>query len=127
MGLQRPLPSGQGAKFAAGFAQLPATVELSEKDVNYLFRKGIIFTSEDFETLNQAYEIQISTPKLISIAATLIWGVITGQFSFASLQTFIKKSSQAGQIKKHYSNFPEDPENFNSWAKEAKQLWNEAQ
>lgn len=118
---------GQGAKFAAGFAQLPATVELSEKDVNYLFRKGIIFTSEDFETLNQAYEIQISTPKLISIAAALIWGVITGQFSFASLQTFIKKSSQAGQIKKHYSNFPEDPENFNSWAKEAKQLWNEAQ
>ncbi len=43
---------GQGAKFAASMAQLPAVAELPRKDVNYLFHKGIIFTSADFEELN---------------------------------------------------------------------------
>lgn len=116
---------GQGAKFAGSFAQLPATVELSQKDVDYLFHKGIIFTSEDFETLNRDYEIQFNTHKLIKIALTLVWGVLTGQFSAASLQTFMKASSQAGKIKKHYINFPTDPAKFDSWAQDAKQLWRE--
>jgi pyruvate-formate lyase-activating enzyme len=117
--------TGQGAKFAASLAQLPATVELSQKDVNYLFHKGIIFTSEDFERLNQNYEIVFSPPKLIKIALTLIWGVITMRFSLRSLITFMKASSLAGKIKAHYLDYPKDPADFQPWADRAKRLWNE--
>lgn len=117
--------TGQGAKFAASLAQLPATVELSQKDVNYLFHKGIIFTSEDFERLNQNYEIVFSPSKLIKIALTLIWGVITMRFSLRSLITFMKASSLAGKIKAHYLDYPKDPADFQPWADRAKRLWNE--
>jgi len=65
---------GQGAKFAASFAQLPATAELTRKDVNYLFRHNIIFSSADFEELNNNYEIVFSTGKLLKIGLILIWG-----------------------------------------------------
>ena len=118
--------TGQGAKFAASLAQLPATVELSRQDVNYLFHKGIIFTSEDFEALNKNYEITFSIIKLVKIALTLIWGVLCRKFSFRSLMTFLKASSQAGRIKAHYQNYPSDPAMFEMWAAKAKELWHEA-
>ncbi len=116
---------GQGAKFAASMAQLPAVAELPRKDVNYLFHKGIIFTSADFEELNATYEMSMSTGKLIKIAATLLWGVLTGQFSFASLRKFLKASSLAGKAKAHYLAYPEDPAAFEEWVEKAKAVWGE--
>jgi len=116
---------GQGAKFAASLAQLPAAAELTRKDVNYLFHKGIIFSSADFEELNQNFELQMSMKKLVKIALTLLWGVVTGQFKAASLKKFMQASSQAGKIKQHYLRFPESPAQFNDWVVEAKRLWHE--
>jgi len=117
---------GQGAKFAASFAQLPATAELTRKDVNYLFRHNIIFSSADFEELNNNYEIVFSTGKLLKIGLILIWGVISGQFTAASLKKFLGASGQAGKIKAHYLKFPDNPEEFDAWRAEAARLWNEA-
>jgi digeranylgeranylglycerophospholipid reductase len=116
---------GQGAKFAAGLAQLPAAAELTRKDVNYLFRHNIIFSSADFEELNNNYEIVFTTAKLIKVGLTLLWGVITGQFAFASLKKFLNASGQAGKIKTHYLKFPEDPAGFEAWEIIASNLWNE--
>ena len=79
---------GQGAKFAGGLAQLPAVAELTRKDVNYLFKHNIIFSSTDFEEMNRTYEIQMPPAKLLRIGALLLWGVLTGQFNAASLKTF---------------------------------------
>jgi digeranylgeranylglycerophospholipid reductase len=116
---------GQGAKFAASLAQLPAAAELSRRDVDYLFHAGIIFTSSDFEELNLYYEIQMGFGKLLHTAVILIWGVITGKFSYASLKKFLGASSAAGKIKAHYLVYPENPEGFDSWSSKAAQLWNE--
>lgn len=116
---------GQGAKFSAGLAQLPAAAELTRKDVNYLFRHNIIFSSADFEELNRNYEIVFTTGKLIKVGLVLIRGVITGQFALASLKKFLGASGQAGKIKEHYLKYPEDPEDFPAWRDEAARLWNE--
>lgn len=116
---------GQGAKFAGSMAQLPTVAELPREDVNYLFRKGIIFTSADFEELNATYEMSFSTGKMVKIALGLIWGVITGQFSMESLRKFLKASKVAGEAKAHYLAFPDNPEGFDAWVEEAKQLWGE--
>ena len=116
---------GQGAKFAASMAQLPTVAELPREDVNYLFHKGVIFTSEDFEELNANYEMTFTTRKLIRTAWVLVWGVITGKFSGESLHKFLKASKVAGRAKAHYLNFPENPNGFDAWVSEAKQLWGE--
>lgn len=117
--------TGQGAKFAAGLAQLPAAAELTRKDVNFLFRKGIIFSSTDFEELNLNYEMSLDSNKMMKIAFTLLWGLLIGQFKLDSLKKFLYASSQAGHIKIHYLNFPKDPAGFEEWAKEARYLWDE--
>jgi len=116
---------GQGAKFSASLAQLPAAAELTRKDLNYLFRKGIIFSSADFEELNRSFELQFSLGKLLKIALTLVWGVLTGQFKGSSLKKFLQASSLAGKIKKHYLQYPADPAQFEAWVMEAKRLWHE--
>ena len=106
-------------------AQLPTVAELPRDDVNYLFRKGIIFTSADFEELNANYEMTFSTGKMIKIALGLVWGVLTGKFSMESLRKFLKASKVAGQAKAHYLKFPDDPAGFDAWVTEAKQIWGE--
>jgi flavin-dependent dehydrogenase len=116
---------GQGAKFAASMAQLPTVAELRRDDVNFLFHKSIIFTSEDFEELNATYEMSMGFGKLVKIALTLLGGVISGRFSFESLRKFLKASSQAGKMKAHYLTFPETPAGFEAWRTEAARLWGE--
>ncbi len=116
---------GQGAKFAGGLAQLPAVVSLSRADVNYLFRHKVIFSSKDFEEMNRSYETQMGTGKLIVTAATLLWGVLTGQFSSESLRKFLDVSGQAGTLKNHYLTYPETPIDFPAWSAKARQLWRE--
>ncbi len=116
---------GQGAKFASSLAQLPVAAELSRRDVNFLFHAGIIFTSSDFEELNRNYEIQMGFGKLLRTAAILIWGVVSGKFSYTSLRKFLGASGNAGKIKDHYQAFPKNPGDFNNWRAKAAQLWNE--
>jgi flavin-dependent dehydrogenase len=116
---------GQGAKFAAGLAQLPAVAELTRKDVTYLFKHDIIFSSRDFEELNTNYEIVMGGGRLIKIGLMLLWGVITGQFAGKSLKKFLSASGKAGKIKTHYLKYPGDPGGFPAWVEEAKLLWEE--
>ena len=117
--------TGQGSKFAAGLAQLPAAAELTRKDVIYLFKHNIIFSSKDFEELNKNYEIVMGTGTLLKIGSTLVWGVVTGQFASSSLKKFLSASGQAGNIKTHYLKYPKDPAGFSEWMEQAKKLWKE--
>lgn len=116
---------GQGAKFAAGLAQLPAVVGLTPEDINYLFRREIIFSSADFEELNQNYEINMGAGKLVQIALGLVWGAVSGQFAFSSLKKFLSVSAQAGRLKTHYLNYPDSPAGFPDWQVVARALWGE--
>lgn len=116
---------GQGAKFAGGLVQLPAVAELTRKDVNYLFRRHIIFSRADFEEMNRDYEIKMGTMKLIKVALGLFWGVIIGKFSANSLKKFIEISGRAGKLKAHYLLYPESPTAFPEWMAAARELWSE--
>jgi digeranylgeranylglycerophospholipid reductase len=116
----------QGAKFASMFVQLPAAAELSRREVDYLFHNDLIFSSEDFRQMNLHYATEMSLAKTLSLAGRLVWGVVTGQFSAASLGRLLKVSTTAGQIRKHYEQFPETPDGFEAWLAGARALWGES-
>jgi len=118
---------GQGAKFAAGLAQLPAAAELSRSDVDYLFHRRVLFTSRDFEELNLNYEIRMGVGAMLRTAFVLAWGVMTRQFAGSSLRRFLQASATAGRLKSHYLDYPATPEGFDRWAGQAKRLWGEAE
>ncbi len=115
----------QGAKFASMFVQLPAAAELSRHEVDYLFHNDLIFSGEDFRQMNLDYETKMDTGKLVSMASRLVWGVLRGRFSYASLQRLLNVSSTADKIKALYQQFPEDPAGFEGWVAAVKPLWGE--
>jgi len=116
---------GQGTKFAAGLAQLPATAELSRKDVDWLFHHGLIFTQRDFEAMNLHYEIPMDTAATLSMGLKMVGGALGGGFSAQSLRRLLAVSGLAGRIKKHYQQFPEEPGGFDEWQRTARRLWGE--
>ncbi len=117
---------GQGAKFAAAMAQLPAATEFNAKDTNYLFRHRIIFNGRDFAEMAQTYEVAMGPGKLLKMITFLLWGVLSGQFQASTLKILLRVSGQAGKLKKHYLHFPADPAAFPQWQAEAARLWGEA-
>ncbi len=114
---------GQGAKFAAGLAQLPAAAELSREDVNWLFHHGLIFNQRDFEALNLHYEVPADLASTFSMGLKMVGGVLTGGFSGQSLRRLLGVSNLAGKIKAHYQQYPEEPEGFPEWERTARRLW----
>ena len=114
---------GQGAKFASMFVQLPAAAELSRREVDYLFHNDLVFSSRDFEQMNLHYETEMDMGQLVSMGSKLLWGVVRGRFSSASLKKLLAVSSTADKIKKLYRQFPEDPAAFEAWLAQAKPLW----
>jgi len=114
---------GQGAKFAAGLAQLPATAELSRGDVDWLFHHGLIFTQHDFEALNLHYEIPMDTAATVAMGLKMVGGVLGRGFSAQSLRRLLAVSGLANRIKKHYQQFPEELEGFAEWEHTARSLW----
>jgi digeranylgeranylglycerophospholipid reductase len=115
----------QGAKFASMFVQLPAAAELSRREVDYLFHHDIIFSGEDFRQMNLNYETEMGLGKTIAMALKLVGGVLSGQFSSASLKRLLSVSSTAVKIKALYQRFPDTPAQFSAWVAEAKVLWGE--
>lgn len=117
---------GQGAKFAGLLAQLPAAAELSRSDVNFLFRQDIIFSGEDFTQMNRDFEVQMSGTRLAEVAAKLLWGVASRQFSWNGLRALLTAMSVAGKIRALYERYPERPEDLPAWVQAVDPLWRQA-
>lgn len=115
----------QGAKFASMFVQLPAAAELSRREVDFLFRQGLIFSARDFEQMNLHYETQMDLGATVVMGLKLLGGVLGGGFSRASFNRLLAVSSTAAKIKEHYRHFPEDPAQFEGWVAGARSLWGE--
>lgn len=116
---------GQGRLFAAAFAQLPAAAGLSEKDIGYLYRKGLLFSGKDFEDLNRTYEMRMGPGRLPRMGLILLGGVLAGQFGRASLRALLAASAKAGRLKRQYQDYPVSPDGFPDWKAKALELWGE--
>ncbi|MFN2219599.1 MAG: NAD(P)/FAD-dependent oxidoreductase [Anaerolineae bacterium] len=113
----------QGAKFASMFVQLPAAAELSRREVDFLFHRDLIFSSVDFEQMNLHYATEMSLGKTVAMGIKLLCGVVSGRFSWSSLQRLLNVSGRATKIRALYERYPGEPGGFDAWVTEAEVLW----
>ncbi|MHA1784943.1 MAG: NAD(P)/FAD-dependent oxidoreductase [Candidatus Helarchaeota archaeon] len=113
----------QGAKFAENFAQLPGAANITANEMNYLFRKDIIFGEKELVELNRDFEMKLSKGKTLKIFGNMLWGLLSRNFSRKNLFGLIGSLGIAGKIRKHYEKFPEDITQFDTWVKKASKLW----
>lgn len=113
----------QGAKFAGMLAQIPAAANTTMKEMEYLFKKDVIFSATDFTSMHENFELQLPLGKVIRIALVLVWGVLTGRYSIKNLKSLLGGMGISGKMREHYENYPESPELFEEWETKAKELW----
>ena len=104
---------GEGAAYAGERAMLIGAVDMRPEDNDYLFRKGIVFKSDD-------------EPEVDNLLGALLKGVVKGEFSLAAFKALASASIKGAMLEKHYKNFPETPEGYAAWEKKALKLWKKA-
>lgn len=115
----------QGAKFAGLHMQLSGILNFTEKEWNYLVKSNIIYRSRKGEIPepNKEYEADMSFGEILKIALGLLGGVLKRKLSLKNVKKLLKANGLAGKIRKHYENFPENPEDFDTWVEKAEDLW----
>ena len=113
----------QGAKLAALLAQIPDAANISAKDMNFMFKKDIIFSVKDFEDMNTDYELKIPRSRMAKIISLLTKGVISGKLSLKTIRSMLNSMKVSGSIRAHYEQFPEQVLLFSEWVQQAEKLW----
>jgi flavin-dependent dehydrogenase len=113
----------QGAKLAGLLSQIPEAANMSANDVNFLFKKDIIFSSKDFEDMNKYYELKIDAKRMRKIISKLLGGFLTGKLSGKAIKSMINSMKISGLIREHYEKFPDKLLLFPEWMEKADKLW----
>lgn len=101
----------EGAEYASLRPLLIGVVDMTKKDNDYMFKKGIYFRSDDEEEHG-------------SLFGNLIKGVLKKEFSLYAFRSLLDGFSKANKIKKLYQKYPSDPKDYKKWEKKANKLWN---
>lgn len=116
----------QGAKFAALLLQLSGILNFTEKEWNYVLKKGLIYKTSEEESPpepNKEYEEEMSFSELLKFIGKLLSGLITRKLSFKNLKRLLGANGLGNKIKKHYERFPSRSSDFENWRKKADDLW----
>ena len=111
--INRIYQTGEGAVYAGERAMLIGAVNMSESDNDYLYKKGIVFKSDD-------------EPEVNNLPAALIKGVLAGQFSMKALISLVSSTLKGEALKKHYMAYPATPDGYAAWERKAQKLWKRA-
>jgi hypothetical protein len=113
----------QGAEFAGMLAMLTGAVATSAKENDFFFEKDIVFSKKSFESMASGEALAFSTADMISMALTMLGGVIAGRLRISTISSLLKGMGNGGKITKLYNQYPETPEGFDEWVKQADELW----
>ena len=111
--INRIYQTGEGAAYAGERAMLIGAVNMTPKDNDYLYRKGIVFKSDD-------------EPEVENLLGALLQGVFRGQFSMKALISLASSTMKGEALKKHYLAYPATPDGYPEWEKKARKLWDKA-
>jgi nucleoside-diphosphate-sugar epimerase len=105
---------------------VPSAANASRRENSYLFEKDVIFSEEDLTDMNRDFEMHLTTRKILRIFRVIMLGVLTGNYSIASLRALLRSVRISGWIRRHYEAFPEKRSDFASWVDTAEDLWRQA-
>jgi len=111
--INRIYQTGEGAAYAGERAMLIGAVSMTERDNDYLYKKGIVFKSDD-------------EPEVENLPLALLKGVLAGEFSLKALIGLVSSTLKGAALEKHYKAYPADPADFPAWEKKALKLWEKA-
>jgi hypothetical protein len=116
----------QGAKFAAILATVPSAANVTKRENSYLFKNDVVFSEDDLTDMNRDFEMRLTTRKVLRIFGVIALGLLSGNYSFASLRALLRSVRMSGKIRAHYEEFPAERSDFPAWVDTAEALWRQA-
>jgi flavin-dependent dehydrogenase len=116
----------QGAKFAALLTQLSGILSFTKKEWSYFLKSGLIYKTgkdEEIPEPNKEYEEEMSFKDMLGFLYKIIKGLLTRKLSLKHIRKLLRANSLANKIHNHYEKYPENYAQFESWVKEAEDLW----
>ncbi len=113
----------QGKAFASQLAMLVGAVASNAKENDFFFEKDIIFSKKSFESLGDGAELKFGLVDMLAMAGKMLWGVMTGRLRVSTVHSLLSAMSDSDKISKLYERFPETPDGFAAWRKEADLTW----
>jgi len=113
----------QGADFASTRALLTKVVKAKKDEFEFFFEKGYDFLQAFLDGAADGPEIKINIGQLLPALGKILGGILTGKVSFTTLKEAAGGFILGGKLKKHYLAFPESPDGYSQWVKDADELW----
>ena len=112
---------GEGAELASVYMLSSFLHVFKEKELNFLFQKLLpIINPPDAE--EEATEIKLSAGKILKVIGKVLGGIFTGKLSIRRIFKVIKISRHAGNLKKHYKTYPENPDDMDEWIERTEEI-----
>lgn len=114
----------QGKEFAGLMALLTSLIKHSPKANEFLFKHDVIFSKKILGSMSEGLALDI-TDYLKTLIFVLI-GLISGNIKLVEIKNILMGVINSGKLTELYERFPETPDGFDEWVKEAEALWKKA-
>lgn len=111
----------QGKEFASLMSLLTGVVRHSPKANEFLFKHDVIFSEKILGGMGQ--ELELSVGDMLKIVLFVIIGILTLNIKISEIKSILEGLINSGKLTAHYEKFPETPDGFDEWVKEAEDLW----
>lgn len=110
----------QGKDFDTLRPILIGVIKASLDEAEYLFAKDIIFSQK---ILGGMGELNFTPKEIAEMVAGIASGVIRGKLKASTVKEIVKGLLQSVELGTHYDKFPDTPEGYKEWKKQADEIW----
>ncbi len=112
---------------AADFAYIVATainaVDCSADEMDYEFRKGIVFNDKAMTNMNRNWNADMPVGDALALVGKVAVGAVTGKIRPKTVGLLLRGIWYATLLKSHYKKFPQDIARYSRWAQRCDKLW----
>ena len=112
---------------AADFAYIVATainaVDCSADEMDYEFRKGIVFNDKAMTNMNRNWNADMPVGDALALVGKVAVGAVTGKIRPKTVGLLLRGIWYATLLKSHYKKFPHDIARYSRWAQRCDKLW----
>lgn len=113
----------QAADFAYIMSTVINAVDCSADEMDYEFRKGIVFTDKAMTEMNWKWNADMAPADIAQLVGRVAVGTVSGNIKLKTVGSLVKGIAFATLLQTHYRSFPKTADKYNAWAKKCDMLW----
>lgn len=117
--------NGQGKEFASLLALLTSIVKHSEKANEFLFKYDVVFSRKIFGSMDGG-GLELNLTDYLKTLIFVLIGLVSGNIKIWEIKNILNAVINSGKLTALYEKFPETPDGFDEWVREAEETWAKA-